>query len=285
MPTDVLAPDRVAVVTGAGSGIGAALTRALARRGLRVALADIDSARIDTLALELVRSGADVIAVPTDVSDLASVEALARTVRERWGPTNLLVNNAGIETTGTLWEIAPQRWDATISINLSGVYHGVRAFVPGMIAAKEPAHVVNLASVGGLGTGPFQAPYIITKHGVLVLTECLWQEFATEKIPIGVSAVLPGPVSTEIFVDASSADDRGPGAVHLDQMRNLLATYGMPPNVAAELVLAGIEADDLWIHTHPEMSDAAIRARTSALLSREPFASLERLEGIADVDA
>ncbi|MDV8070688.1 SDR family NAD(P)-dependent oxidoreductase [Rhodococcus sp. IEGM 1366] len=285
MASAVLAPGRVAVVTGAGSGIGAALARALAHREMRVVLADIDTSRIDSLAQELDAAGLRAIAVAVDVSDRSSVEKLAHTVRKHWGPTNLLVNNAGIETTGCLWEIPSERWNATIGVNLTGVYHGIQAFVPAMISDKEPAHVVNLASVGGLTTGPFQAPYIITKHGVLVLTECLWQEFAAQNIDIGVSAVLPGPVSTEIFADALSADASGDGATHLQQMRQLLATHGMSPKVVAELVLAGVEAGDLWIHTHPEMSDAAIRARTSSLLSREPYSALEQSEGIADANS
>ncbi|YCN58147.1 SDR family NAD(P)-dependent oxidoreductase [Rhodococcus erythropolis] len=284
MTSAVLAPNRVAVVTGAGSGIGAALARALAHREMRVVLADINTARVDALAQELDPTGSRAIAIAVDVSDRSSVEKLAKAVRAQWGPTNLLVNNAGIETTGALWQIPPERWNASIGVNLTGVYNGIHSFVPAMISDREPAHVVNLASVGGLSTGPFQAPYIITKHGVLVLSECLWQEFAAQNIDIGVSAVLPGPVSTEIFADALSADNSGPGATHLSQMRQLLATHGMPPNLAAELVLEGIEAGDLWIHTHPEMSDAAIRARASSLLTREPFSALEQLEGIADAN-
>ncbi|MFD6455279.1 SDR family NAD(P)-dependent oxidoreductase [Nocardia sp. NPDC060220] len=285
MSPDVLASGRVAVITGAGSGIGAALGRALAVRGMRVALADVNGDTVEKLAYELVRSGLEVIAVATDVSDLDEVAALAGAVHSRWGSTHLLVNNAGIETTGRLWEIPPTRWDATIGINLSGVYHGVRAFMPGMLASGEPAHIVNLASVGSLGTGPFQTPYIVTKHGVLALTECLWQEFAAERIGIGVSAVLPGPVSTSIFTSASSADRTGVGADHLDQMRTLLATYGMSSEEVADRIIRGVAAGDLWIHTHPEMSDASIRARTDALLTRRFPSAPNGLEGIADVTA
>jgi NAD(P)-dependent dehydrogenase (short-subunit alcohol dehydrogenase family) len=183
---------------------------------------------------------------------------------------NLLVNNAGIETTGRIWEIDKARWDATMGINVNGVYHGVRSFVPAMIAAGVPAHVVNLASVGSLTIGPFQTPYLVSKHAVLALTECLYREFAADGIGIGVSAVLPGPVSTRIFTDAVSADENGVGAQQREQMQSLLASEGMSPQQVAEIVLAGVAADELWIHTHPDWSDAAIQLRYQMLLSRNP---------------
>ncbi len=276
MHTEVLAPGRVAVITGAGSGIGAALAHTLVRRGLRVAIADIDAHRVESVAEDLARDGADVLAVVTDVSDCASVEALARKVQAHWGPTNLLVNDAGIETTGKLWEIPPDRWDGAIGVNLSGIYYGIHAFVPGMIAAEEPAHVVNMASVGSLGIAAFQAPYIVSKHAVLALTESLWEEFKADNIGIGVSAVLPGPVSTAIFTDATSADEDGLGAKHRDDMRAFLANEGISPAEVADRIVEGIAGNELWIHTHPELSDAAIQFRMNALLSRNPGAVRER---------
>lgn len=271
MSTEVLIPGRVAVVSGAGSGIGAALARALASRRLKVALADIDGERIEALAGELRGTGADVVPVRTDVADFAAVEAAARTIMDRWGPVHLLINNAGIETTGLIWELPPQRWATTIGVNLDGVFHGVRAFVPGMIAAGEPAHVVNLSSVGGLAIAAYQIPYVATKHAVLAFSESLHLELATEKIPIGVSVVLPGPVATDIFTRAVSADTDGPGERHRNEMRGLLDAYGMPPAEVAEQILAGVAADELWIHTHPEFSDAAITTRMQGLLARRPL--------------
>lgn len=267
---EVLKHGNVAVVTGAGSGIGAAIARAVATRGMRTVLADVMVARMEALAVELRAAGARVVCVPTDVSDSEQVQSLADVAVESFGAVNLLVNNAGIETTGRLWEIDPARWDATIGINVCGVYHGVRAFVPRMIAQAQPAHVVNLASVGSLTVGPFQTPYIVSKHAVLALTECLFHEFAAENIPIGVSAVLPGPVSTAIFRDAASADEHDVGARQREQMRSLLDRDGIPAEQVATVVLAGVVADDLWIHTHPDWSDAAIAQRYHALLDRTP---------------
>jgi NAD(P)-dependent dehydrogenase (short-subunit alcohol dehydrogenase family) len=268
--TDVLSKGNVAVVTGAGSGIGAAIARAVAARGMRTVLADVAADRIETLAGELRNDGAAIACVPTEVGDAAEVDRLAAVAAETFGPVNLLVNNAGIETTGRIWQIDKKRWDATIATNLTGVYHGVRSFVPTMIAAGAPAHVVNLASVGSLMVGPFQAPYIASKHAVLALTECLFHEFQAEDIRIGVSAVLPGPVSTQIFTDAVSADENGIGAQQREQMRSLLADAGISPQQAADLVLAGVEADRLWIHTHPDWSEGAIHQRYQALLDGLP---------------
>lgn len=268
MSADVLSDGNVAVVTGAGSGIGAGIARALAARGMRTVLADVAADRIEALGGELREAGATVVCVPTNVSDPAAVDGLAAVAAESFGAVNLLINNAGIETTGRIWEIDKRQWDATMGVNVTGVYHGLRSFVPSMIAAGVPAHVVNLASVGSFTIGPFQTPYIVSKHAVLALTECLFQEFAAEGIGIGVSAVLPGPVSTQIFADAVSADENNVGAQQREQMRLLLANEGMSPQQVADIVLAGVAADELWIHTHPDWSDAAINLRYQMLLSR-----------------
>jgi NAD(P)-dependent dehydrogenase (short-subunit alcohol dehydrogenase family) len=270
MSADVLSAGNVAVITGAGSGIGAAIARAAAARGMRTVLADVAPDRIEALAAELRDDGATVACVPTDVSDAAQVDRLAAVAAESFGPVNLLVNNAGIETTGRIWEIDKKRWDATIAINVTGVYHGVRSFVPAMIAEGAPAHIVNLASVGSLMVGPFQAPYIASKHAVLALTECLFHEFQAEDIRIGVSAVLPGPVSTRIFADAVSADENGVGAQQRKQMQSLLDDAGISPQQAADVVLAAVEADRLWIHTHPDWSKGAIQQRCQVLLDGLP---------------
>src|ERR1700758_5550548 len=167
---DALSEGNVAVVTGAGSGIGAGIARAVVARGVRVVLAGVAADRIEALARELREGGATVMCVPTDVSDAVEVDELANAAADAFGAVNLLVNNAGIETTGRTWEIDKGRWDTTMGINVTGVYHGVRSFVPAMIAAGVPAHVVNLASVGSLTIGPFQTPYLVSKHAVLALT-------------------------------------------------------------------------------------------------------------------
>ncbi len=190
----------VAVITGAGSGIGAALARHAAGLGMKVALADIDAAAITALAAEL---EPDALAIPTDVRSADAMLALAAAVRARWGAVRLLVNCAGIETLGNSWDIAPARWQATLDINVMGAIHGVHAFVPAMLATGEPAFIANVASVGAFGQMPMQAAYITSKHALQALTETLALEIGLTGKPIHVASVIPGAVATAIFDSAN----------------------------------------------------------------------------------
>jgi NAD(P)-dependent dehydrogenase (short-subunit alcohol dehydrogenase family) len=139
--------DRTAVVTGAASGIGLALCEALAREGMRVVMADVDPTRLGAAAEQV---GGDVLAVPTDASRCDSVAELARRAVERFGAVHVLCNNAGVTRPGAAWEPTLDEWDWVLGVNLRGVVHGVKAFVPGMIERGVPAHLVNTASIGGL---------------------------------------------------------------------------------------------------------------------------------------
>ena len=274
MSAEVLTEGNVAVITGGGSGIGEAIARAVAGRGLRVALADIDTAAVEAVAKDLRDGGTEAFAATVDVSDFAAVESLAATVTARWGRTNLLVNNAGIEISALLWDLSIEHWRKVIDVNLNGVFHGVRAFLPAMIASGEPAHLVNTASLGGVSISPVVSSYIASKHAVVALTECLHHDLRLAGVAaVGVSALMPGPVRTKIMEHAEAHVDE-----YLDEhstayhtmLRNLLAEHGMDPAEAAEIVLRGIADDELWIHTHPEMGDAMINDRTRALLDRQP---------------
>ncbi|MFF3569196.1 SDR family NAD(P)-dependent oxidoreductase [Nocardia jiangxiensis] len=262
--------DGVAVVTGAASGIGLALAAHAATLGMKVALADISAAGLEEAARGLREEGADVLAIPTDVSSAASVDELAETVHRRWGPATLLVNNAGIETTGYLWEIPLAQWNRTVGVYISGPFHGIRSFLPAMLSSGLPGHVLNVASVGGLGVGSLQVPYITSKHAVLAMTESLHQEMQLVGSDVGVSALLPGPVRTRIFETASSAGESDSAREHLEEMRHLLGDAGMSPAEVARIAFAGISCGELWIHTHPAVSDAIIRMRMTSLLDRVP---------------
>ncbi|MEU1521012.1 SDR family NAD(P)-dependent oxidoreductase [Nocardia rhamnosiphila] len=269
----------VAVVTGAASGIGLSLAEHAANMGMRVALADIAGYKLERITANFRARGADVVAVPADVASAASVEHLADTIHRRWGRVDLLINNAGVETTGWLWEIPLDQWSRTLGVNISGPFHGVRAFLPRMLASGR-GHILNVASVGGLGVGSLQVPYIASKHAVLAMTESLHQEIGVLGVDIGISALLPGPVKTSIFESASSPEGSGPARAHLEQMRSLLNESGMAPRVVAEVAFAGMARGDLWIHTHPEISDEIIRKRFGALLGRlhhQP-AAVDRLD-------
>lgn len=257
----------VAVITGAGSGIGEGIARTAAALGMTVVLADIAADRISALAEELRASGAQALPVPTDVTDAAALDNLAAVTFDTFGDVRLLVNNAGIEMLGHVWEIPAATWDKALSINVMGVIHGVRAFAPRMLAAEKPAWIANLSSVGGLGMMPIQTPYIVSKHAVLSFTECLAMEIEMTGKPISVSAVLPGPVATRIFDDAPVGDNPSTVDRHRAHMQAMLRDYGITGLEAGRRILDGLAAGDFWVSTHPEMTAQAAAERAEYLKS------------------
>ena len=186
----------VAVITGAGAGIGAGLARYASRLGMTVVLADVDAAAVAALRDELSAAGGAAFDVVCDVRDPDAVQDLADRIYQDVGPVRLLVNNAGVEQFGYLWDTPVANWQRVIDINISGVFYGVRAFLPQMMAIDEQAWVWNLSSVGGVVSIPLQAPYIMSKHAVLALTECLHLDVqsAGHDHHVHVQAVLPGAV-------------------------------------------------------------------------------------------
>ncbi len=257
----------VAVVTGAGSGIGAALARKAAAIGMTVVLADIDVRRIDAVATAIEAQGGTALAIQTDVADPAALDRLAAQTHAAFGDVRLLVNNAGVETMGLVWDIPAELWERTFKINVLGVVSGVRAFAPRMLERAEPAYIANVASVGSLSIFPVETPYICSKHAVLSYTEGLYLEMRMQKAPIRVSAVMPGPVATAIFDDA-----KGVGIAeqhHRAAMKDMLAA-GMQPAEAADHILAGIARGDFWVSTHPELTRQTARMRAEYLANLAP---------------
>lgn len=249
----------VAVITGAGSGLGAALSVHAAGLGMKVALADIDAAAIARLATEL---GPDALAVPTDVRDAAAMIALAEAVHARWGPVRLLVNCAGIETLGNSWEVPPARWQATLDINVMGAINGVHAFLPAMLAADEPGWIGNVASVGAFGQMPLQSAYIVSKHALQSFTENLALEVGLTGKPIHVASIIPGAVDTGIFAAAN------PGNAAVERHRAIMQAMlsaSMAPAKAAVLIFKGLAARHFFIATHPDDAKAIIAGRIAFL--------------------
>ncbi len=192
----------VAVITGAGAGIGEGLARyAATQLDMTAILADIDVAAIEKLSRELNGLGARAVAMATDVRDASSVDGLAARTHDEWGDVRLLVNNAGVEQFGYLWDTPVQNWKRLVEVNINGVFHGIRSFVPRMLARRDgPAsYVLNLSSLGGVGAAALQAPYIMSKHAVLSITECLHLEILMVGANVRVAAVLPGIVTSNIF--------------------------------------------------------------------------------------
>ena len=187
---------RTAVVTGAASGIGLAIVEAFVGEGMQVAMVDIDEAGLGSHASRLGDLGAAILAVRADVTDPGALESVGRAVVERFGKLHLAVNNAGVVTGGHAWEIPLEEWHRVIDIDLWGVIHGIRAFVPLILASGEEGHVVNTASMAAVLPLGNLGPYTVAKHGVLGLSDVLRAEFEDMGVPIGVSVVMPGMIKT-----------------------------------------------------------------------------------------
>lgn len=265
---------QVAVVTGAANGIGAALAAALVARGLRVVIADIDTGALEKTADVL---GTGVLAVTTDVADLAQVRALADRTLAEFGRVDLVVNNAGMGSGGPSWEIDPAAWDRVWAVNVGGVVNGVHVFTPHLIAAGR-GHIVNTASLAGLTVGLFGAPYAASKAAIISISESLRGELDLIAPEVGVTVVCPGPVDTQMFRGLAelAAPDAAPepGAMPPEVMAKLapmmaaiteMAKETLPPARAAEIILAAVEAGKMYETTHPGMARAA-RDRTDMIL-------------------
>lgn len=262
----------VAVITGAGAGIGAGLARHAAELGMTVVLADIDADAVAALRDELTRAGIVAIDAVCDVRDPGAVSALAERVYRDVGPVRLLINNAGIEQFGYLWDTPVENWNRLVDINISGVFHGVRAFLPLMIEAGEPAWVWNLSSIGGVAVVPLQAPYIMSKHAVLALTECLRLEVELAGHDhIHVQAVLPGAVVSNIFESAGGVTDGDVVAAESQRAAMLdIKADAMDPRAAAEAVFEQAAEGRFYLLTQPDYVGSAMAERANVLASQQP---------------
>jgi NAD(P)-dependent dehydrogenase (short-subunit alcohol dehydrogenase family) len=259
----------VAVITGAGAGIGAGLARHAARLGMTVVLADIDAKAVAALRDELTAQGTVAVDVVCDVRDPEAVHTLAERTYRDVGPVRLLVNNAGVEQFGYLWDIPVENWNRLVDINIGGVFHGVRAFLPRMLATREPAWVWNLSSIGGVAVVPLQAPYIMSKHAVLALTECLRLEvqLAGHDHHIHVQAVLPGAVVSNIF--ESAGGDVAAAESQRSAMLDIKAD-AMDPVAAAETVFDQAAEGRFYLLTQPDYVGSAMVERAEVLVSQRP---------------
>jgi NAD(P)-dependent dehydrogenase (short-subunit alcohol dehydrogenase family) len=259
----------VAVITGAGSGIGAGLARHAGGLGMTVVLADIDTGALSSVRQELTAAGVAAVDAVCDVRDPDALQQLADRVYGDIGPVRLLVNNAGVEQFGYLWDTPIANWNRVMDINVSGVFHGVRAFLPAMMKSDAPAWVWNLSSVGGVATVPLQAPYIVSKHAVLAMTECLRVEveMAGHAGHITVQAVLPGPVASNIFAAAGGVDQHSAAATDAsDSERSAMVKIdAMDTRTASEVIFDQCAAGGFYLTTHPEQIGAAMTERARVL--------------------
>ncbi|BBZ36383.1 SDR family NAD(P)-dependent oxidoreductase [Mycolicibacterium confluentis] len=267
----------VAVITGAGAGIGAGLARHAHRLGMSLVLADVDAAAVALLRDEVIAAGGSAVDVVCDVRDPEAVAELAERTYRDIGPVRLLVNNAGVEQFGYLWDTPVSNWNRVMDINVSGVFHGVRAFLPKMLAEPSQSWVWNLSSIGGVAAVPLQAPYIISKHAVLALTECLRLEvqLAGHDDHVHVQAVLPGAVKSNIFeaaggVDADSAGTAVSAAESQREAMLDIKAAAMDPVEAAEVVFEQAAEGAFYLLTQPEYVSTAMADRAQVLTTQVP---------------
>ncbi|MBV8302753.1 MAG: SDR family NAD(P)-dependent oxidoreductase [Acidimicrobiia bacterium] len=271
---------KVAVVTGAASGIGNAVATRLAGEGMKVVLADIEEGPLADAEKQLEDAGAAVLAVPTDVTKADQVDALAAKTFEAFGTVHVVHNNAGVAAGGPMWTLTEADWQWVLGVNLWGVIHGVRAFVPRLVEQGE-GHVVNTASIAGLTSAPLMGPYNVSKHGVVTLSETLAAELALHGSPVKVSVLCPGWVNTRIH----EADRNRPAELQspaqgdtslIEMGRQVLETLlksGLEPSEVANKVLDAIREERFYILTHPEMTPIVQHRMEDIVEGRNPAPS------------
>jgi NAD(P)-dependent dehydrogenase (short-subunit alcohol dehydrogenase family) len=266
---------KVAVVTGAASGIGLGMATRFAQEGMKVVLADVEEPALQAAVTKLTQAEHQVIGVPTDVSKPESVDALAKNAVETYGKVHVLCNNAGVGGgRGLLWEASLKDWQWLINVNLWGVIHGMRAFVPAMLAHGEEAHVVNTASMAGITAG--SGIYGVTKHAVVSLSESLYIQLRMVQSMMGVSVLCPGFVKTNI-ADASrnrppelqneNEPPLNPIEVMIGERMRQAIAGGIAPEEVGGMVVDAVRNEKFWILTTNEF-DSYIRARGEGILER-----------------
>lgn len=258
---------RTAVVTGGASGIGLAIARRFRDEGMNVVIADIDPAALNAAAASI---GA--LPVRTDVSRVEDVQALAQATLDAFGSVDVICNNAGVGPAGRLADLSLSDWKWMLDVNLWGVIHGLHVFLPLLKANPRGGWIVNTASMGGLSPVEGLGAYVTAKYGVTGLTETLAMELATDKVPVGVTLLCPGPIHSNLGKSmrhrpAAEGERMGLADVDVSTMAHYrTAIPWRPPEDAAEVVIAAMTQGNLYAITHPEQRDR-IERRMTALLA------------------
>ncbi|MGB8862210.1 MAG: SDR family NAD(P)-dependent oxidoreductase [Ilumatobacteraceae bacterium] len=268
---------KVAVITGGGSGIGRALAHAFAAQGMKVVLADVNEVSMRAVEAELAEGGTEVLPVVCDTSLEAEVHALAQATLDRFGAAHVLCNNAGVAGKTDPWSGPMSSWEWVVGINLYGVVHGIRAFLPIMQDQGE-GHIVNTASMAGLVALPGAAAYNATKTAVVALTEGLFLEMRGSGSPVGVSVLCPGFVKTNLVTSQQWQPRLGPEPTGpVNSIGQLIQTMledgvenGVDPAGIADQVVDAIRTDRFWILTHPEMRQAPVERMQRAAAQENP---------------
>jgi NAD(P)-dependent dehydrogenase (short-subunit alcohol dehydrogenase family) len=269
---------KVAVITGAASGIGRGIADRCVHEGMKVVLADIEEPALAKAEHELKSAGADVLAVRTDVSIEADIKALAEKTLDRFGAVHLLFNNAGVGAGTTVWESTLADWQWVMGVNLWGVIHGVRVFVPIMLAQDTDCYIVNTSSAAGLLPYHPNSPYQVTKHAVVALSEHMYYSLAQKKTKIKVSVLCPGWVKTRILeCDRNRPEELRnlqqdmpltPEAEAVIQQFTQAVAGGISPQAVADRVFEAIQAEQFYILTETEFIPN-IRKRMENILNQQ----------------
>ena len=261
-----VAPGKVAVVTGAASGIGLGLSERFAAEGMHVVMADVEEPALSKAASALAGNGASVLPVLTDVADRAAVDALRDSAVAAFGAVHVVCNNAGVGGPhGALWECPPGEWDWVLGVNLGGVINGVRTFMP-LLLEQDAGHMVNTSSIFGVFAGTL-GPYGVSKHAVAALTETLYFNLKAQGVShVGVSVLCPGAVRTNFGTSARNRPSwAGPPVVRgeaeqesAERFDRLSATGASPAEVAA-IVVDGIRARRFYLLTSENRNEAVTR--------------------------
>jgi NAD(P)-dependent dehydrogenase (short-subunit alcohol dehydrogenase family) len=279
---------KVAVITGAASGIGRGIAERCVSEGMKVVLADIDEVNLTRAETELKTQGGTVLGVRTDVSKRSDVELLARQALDAFGQVHLLFNNAGVAAGGAPWEATWNDWEWVIGVNLWGVIHGVKVFTSLMLAQNTECHIINTSSAAGLIVGGGSAPYAVTKHAVVALSESLHLTLQQRNSLVKVSVLCPGLVRTNIANAERNrpAELRNEPVTMTPEMQAGLAAFkaaieaSMTPLQVADVVFDAIKKEQFYILPNPQWTEV-IRLRTDKLLRMEnpqsPSATIVKL--------
>lgn len=239
---------------------------------MQVVVADIAFQKAQEVASSIIKNGGKAEARAVDVSKPDQLDKLADYVYTQLGDVQLLINNAAIETLGLCWEIPLNHWESTLNVNIHGVVHGVRAFMPRMIKSEKECWVANVSSIGAFGTIPDQSAYIMTKHAIQPFTKGLYLDIQGIGAPIHVSTVIPSflrtgvfnPTNEEILTSARSRVDS-----HRRKMAQMELEHGMGINEASKMIIDQIEKGNFWVQTHPEVATECISKRVEFLTRLE----------------
>ncbi len=272
--------DKVAVITGAATGMGRAFAQRCADEGMKVVLADIEEQALFGAARELESQEARVLAVPTNVAKADDIEALAQKTLDTFGAVHLLFNNAGVGLGGKIWEQTLKDWEWLMGVNLWGVVHGIRTFVPIMLEQNVECHIINNAGEVGLVLGPGNGSYRVSKHGVVALSGTLYHELRSMGAKVNVSVLCPGMVKTQLMdSDRNRPPELQDDPAQKSQDPEVQAAWqdlrqrieeGMAPTEVADRVFEAIRKEAFYILTHPEVKDRVRVQAEDLLQDRNP---------------